>query len=214
MKQRNICFAIVALMLTLLSSCMISEVSHELRVSCDFTPKDRKHEPLKFYRLDNQYYLEYDVDYETINRNMYLGGMFGAKSIETSIDMHRKATERYYFLMPPHAVKYLFGTETENPDSDAEHCIAASEWDAENAVPVASSLKYADIDIAETYKGCVHHHDFNAEKKAFLLMAPPYRPWDYWIKQPLSVLVLIGVDIPVTLISPVFIVPYYALYGP
>lgn len=195
-----------------MSSC-ITTTSYELRKSCDFNlHTERNHAPLNFYRIGNHYYLECDVTYETINRKMYLGGPFGAKEIETPINMHRIVTEKYYFLLPTNAVEHLFRSKTDGIDTNAEHYIAACDWDADNAVPVISSLRYADIHIYEAYDGDYRNH-FNPQNRNFTLKVPKYRPWDYWIKQPLSVLLFIGVDIPATLVSPLFIVPYYTIYG-
>lgn len=195
-----------------MSSC-ITTTSYELRKSCDFNLHSRRnHAPLHFYRIGNQYYLECDVTYETINRKMYLGGPIGAKSIETPINMHRIVTEKYYFLLPTNAVEHLFRSKSDDIDTNVEYYISASDWDADNAVPIVSSLRHADIDIYEAYDGDYRNH-FNPRNRKFTLKAPKYRPWDYCIKQPLSVLLFIGVDIPATLVSPIFIVPYYAIHG-
>lgn len=80
-----------------------------MRKSCDFNLLSRRnHAPLNFYRIGNQYYLECDVTYETINRKMYLGAPIGAKEIEAPINMHRIVTEKYYFLLPTNAAEHLF----------------------------------------------------------------------------------------------------------
>ena len=81
--MKYVYFAMLLLCMNMLSSC-ISTTSYELRKSCDFTMQDpnRSSVPLQFYRLDNQYYLECDVTYETINRNVRLGGFMDAKEIE------------------------------------------------------------------------------------------------------------------------------------
>lgn len=213
MKKINICIYVIVFIISNIMSSCITTTSYELRKSCDFNLHSRRnHAPLNFYRIGNQYYLECDVTYETINRNMYLGGPFGAKDIELPINMHRIVTEKYYFLLPTNAVEHLFRSKTDGIDANAEHYIAACDWDADNAVPVVSSLRYADIDIYVAYDGD-YRNLFNPRNRNFTLKVPKYRPWDYWIKQPLSVLLFIGVDIPATLVSPIFIVPYYAIRG-
>ena len=212
--MKYVYFAMLLFCMNMLSSC-ISTTSYELRKSCDFTMQDpnRSSVPLQFYRLDNQYYLECDVTYETINRNVRLGGFMDAKEIEAPINLHRKVTEKYYFLLPPNATRYLFGCKTEDAVSEEEHCLSASEWDAEKAVPVTPARKYADIEIGHIYEDN-YQNCYDSRKNKFILKAPKYRPWDYWVKQPLSVVLFVAVDIPATLISPIFIVPYYEFCTP
>lgn len=211
-NMKYIYFAMLLLCMNMLSSC-ISTTSYELRKSCEFKPQDANKAPLHFYRLDNQYYLECDVTYETINRNVTLGGCMGAKSIKAPINMHRKVTEKYYFLLPPNATSHLFGCKTEGVVSEDEHCLSVSEWDAEKAVPVTPARKPPDICIFEVYED-EYQNLYDSRKNELTLRVPKYRPWDYWVKQPLSVVLFVAVDIPATLISPIFIVPYYEFCAP
>lgn len=99
----------------------------------------------------------------------------GAKPIKAPINMHRKVTEKYYFLLPPNATRYLFGCKTEDAVSEDEHCLSVSEWDAEKAVPVTPARKPPDICISEVYED-EYQNLYDSRTNEITLRVPKYRP--------------------------------------
>ena len=183
----------------LLSSCLCLP-SMAIRETYQFNASAKKEDAFAFYRLGEQYYMACDVTYELERDSLTCGFLAYAPDVTIPISVKREPVRRrYYFLMPPEVTQKVLGVKPPKPDRSVRDYIPADEWDATVAEQVFSPIKKAEI---EMHTGVMHTPTrcrYCSDPPQFTLHAPIYRPWDYWVKMPLSLAVFVAVDIPCTL---------------
>lgn len=183
----------------LLSSCLCLP-SMAIRETYQFNASAKKEDAFAFYRLGEQYYMACDVTYELERDGLTCGFLAYAPDVKLPISVKREPVcRRYYFLMPPDATQKVLGVTPPKPDRFVRDYIPADEWDATAAEQVFSPIKKAEIQMSTGEMYSPVRCRYYSDPPQFTLHAPIYRPWDYWVKMPLSLAVFVAVDVPCTL---------------
>lgn len=183
----------------LLSSCLCLP-SMAIRETYQFNASVKKEDAFAFYRLGEQYYMACDVTYELERDSLTCGSWAYACDVQLPISVKREPVRRrYYFLMPPEVTQKVLGVKPPKPDRSVRDYIPADEWDATAAEQVFSPIKKAEIQMSTGVMYSPVRCGYYSDPPQFTLHAPIYRPWDYWVKMPLSLAVFVAVDVPCTL---------------
>lgn len=183
----------------LLSSCLCLP-SMAIRETYQFNASAKKEDAFAFYRLGEQYYMACDVTYELERDGLTCGSWAYAPDVTIPISVKREPVRRrYYFLMPPEVTQKVLGAKPPKPDRSVRDYIPADEWDATAAEQVFSPIKKAEIQMSTGVMYSPVRCRYYSDPPQFTLHAPIYRPWDYWVKMPLSLAVFVAVDVPCTL---------------
>ena len=183
----------------LLSSCLCLP-SMAIRETYQFNASVKKEDAFAFYRLGEQYYMACDVTYELERDGLTCGSWAYACDVQLPISVKRAPVhKRYYFLLLPDAAQKLLGVTPPKPDRFVRDYIPADDWDTAAAEQVFSPIKKAEIQMSTGVMYSPVRCRYYSDPPQFTLHAPIYRPWDYWVKMPLSLAVFVAVDVPCTL---------------
>lgn len=155
-----------------------------------------------FYRVGEQYYLTCEVAYECNRDSLQLAFVpFSSREyVGIPADVKREPIcKRFYFLLTPDVAERVLGVRPPAMPEDTPYCIPAGEWDVSAAVQVYSPVKKAHL-VVRSYSEnlpCLYYR----EPSQFELYVPHYRPWDYWVKWPFAAVLMVGVDLPCSLVG-------------
>lgn len=184
-----------------LSSCICA--THELvRGTYSFYPNVEKEDAYSFYRVGEQYYLSCVVTYKCDKDALEFAsvGIKQQSLYSVPVGVHREPVrKRFYFLLTPDVAQRVLGVTPPAVPEDARYCIPEDDWDAAAAQKVAAPLKKAQCNVS-TRSGNIPCQ-YYADPAQFGVTVPKHRPWDYWVKWPLSAALLVGVDVPCTVVA-------------
>ena len=201
------CVLVSAAMLLLVScSCHFSSA---LKDTCDFYPVEQEDSRYDVYLSAGQYYLLCDVshvcEYEKLSYGAVMVAPDDAESFYLPISVKREPVQRrYYVRLSPEAALGLLGVKVAPAPEDTPYCIAEEDWDATAAKKIASKVKLSQVSVLDGDELCRYYDD--ATGTQCYLFVPKYKPWDYWVKMPLCGLLLVGVDVPCTVLGSVGVI--------
>lgn len=198
-------FAILKCMLpvaaVLVSSCTCS-TSSALNDTCDFYPVEQKDARYDVYRMEGQYYLLCEVSYECEHEKLRYASVLISKGVieEFYLPIKVKRTpvpRRYYVRLSPEAAQGLLGVKVKPVPDDTPYCIPEEDWDAAAAEKIAAKVKLSQVSVLNGDELC-HYYEDDGDCYLFV---PQHKPWDYWVKMPLCGVLLVGVDVPCSVVG-------------
>ena len=201
--KTKLCCLWMCLMAGVMASCCHTEFSQSLLKTCEYWPEWKEEVPLTVYRKGEQYYLCCDVVYKCEHDKVRCASIIDPPDnvlhTEIPVNVKRKRVEkRYYCLMGAEAVQKLLGVKPLPAPGDCPICIPADEWNAADAVPVTVKLSPKKAWLWDGDDVCQYNKWDRS--KPYEVYVPEYTPWDYWIKAPLSAVLLVAVDVPCTIV--------------
>lgn len=184
-----------------LSSCVLS-TSQALSDTCDFVAVEQKDSRYDVYRLAGQYYLLCEVTYMCEFDKLRYASVLEAhdhfQDYYLPISANRTSgPERYYARLSPEAAKGLLGVTVAPAPEGTPHCIPEQDWDAAAAEKIAAKVKLTQVVVLSGDEACWYDDD----KPRCCVFVPQYKPWDYWVKMPFCGILLLGVDVPCTVVG-------------
>ncbi len=188
-----------------LASCCHTEFSQALLETCEYWPEWKEDVPLTVYRKGEQYYLCCDVVYKCEHDKVRCASIIDPPDnvihTEIPVNIKRKRVERrYYCLMEAEAVQKLLGVKPPPVPKDCPICIPSDEWNAADAVPMSVKLSPKKAYLWHGDDVCRYEYKEWNKGKPYEVEVPEYTPWDYWVKMPLSTVLLVAVDVPCTIV--------------
>ncbi len=182
-----------------LTSCVVC-TSDALVRSCRYLPRGEKEMQPQIYRLGEQYYLRVNVRYVCRADKVLVAGVMAVPDSEVRlpISYHDEwEPETVYLLMDDDAVKRYLGVKVSKPAKDTPYFVKAEDWDAAAATactPIRPLSKKMEVHSSHSMNiaGCNYRPGLDYLE----LWLPPAYGWDAWYKRPLALVLLLGVDVP------------------
>lgn len=182
-----------------LASCLVC-TSDALVRSCRYLPRETEEMQPQIYRLGEQYYLRVNVRYVCSADKVLVAGMIAVPDAEVHLPISYHDAwepETVYALMDADAVKRYLGVKVSEPAKDTPHFIKAEDWDAAAATactPIRPLSKKIEVHSTRftNMEGC----NYRPGSECLVLWLPPAYGWDAWYKRPLALVLLLGVDVP------------------
>lgn len=202
MKTKLYRLLLCLIMANMLGSCTCS-TSVALSDTCDFVAVEQEDSRYDVYRLAGQYYLLCEVTYICEFDKLKYASLLEAhdhfQDYYLPISVNRTSgPERYYARLSPEAAKGLLGVTVAPAPEGTPHCIPEQDWDAAAAEKIASKVKLTQVWVLSGDEACCWYDD---DEPRCCVYVPQYKPWDYWVKMPLCGLLLVGVDVPCTVVG-------------
>ncbi len=184
-----------------LSSCICS--THSLVSNTyTFAAEVEKEDAYTFYRVGEQYYLSCVVTYKCDREVLEYAsvGIMQQTLYSIPVGVHREPVrKRFYFLLTPDVAQRVLGVTPPAAPKGSRYCIPEEDWDAEGAQKVDSPIKKAQFNVS-TRSGNAPCRYYTSPAQ-FGVTVPKHRPWDYWVKWPFNTVLLVGVDVPCTIVA-------------
>ena len=153
-----------------LASCLVC-TSDALVRSCRYLPRETEEMQPQIYRLGEQYYLRVNVRYVCSADKVLVAGMIAVPDAEVHLPIS------YHDAWEPETVYDLM-------DADA----------ATACTPIRPLSKKIEVHSTRftNMEGC----NYRPGSGCLVLWLPPAYGWDAWYKRPLALVLLLGVDVP------------------